>query len=105
VAGIAVVLRPLLEALLSRSALLVILGASAITTGVLRLLGTFHDDQLAREHPRHRYRFVIGALEVLLGITLLVAGEGASPRSASPSPSGACRPGRFSCSMASCCAG
>jgi uncharacterized membrane protein HdeD (DUF308 family) len=39
VAGIGVVLRPLLDALLSRGALLDILGASAITTGVLRLLG------------------------------------------------------------------
>jgi uncharacterized membrane protein HdeD (DUF308 family) len=78
VAGTAVVLRPLLDALLSRGALLDVLGASALLTGVLRLLGTFHDDQLAREHPRRRYRFVIGALEVLLGITLLVAGEAAS---------------------------
>lgn len=78
VAGVAVVLRPLLDALLSSGALLDLLGASAVITGVLRLLGTFHDDQLAREHPRRRYRFVVGTLEVLLGIALLVAREAGS---------------------------
>jgi uncharacterized membrane protein HdeD (DUF308 family) len=77
-AGVAVLLRSLLDALLSRGVALDVLGASAIVTGLLRLSGTVHDDQLAREHPRRRYRFVVGVLEVLLGVTLVVAGEGAS---------------------------
>jgi len=78
VAGIAVVLRPLLNALVSRGVLLDLLGASALATGVLRLLGTIHDDQLARDHPRRRYRFVVGTLEVLLGVALVIADQGAS---------------------------
>lgn len=78
VAGIAVVLRPLLDAVLGRGVLLDLLGASAIATGLLRLSGTLHDDQLARERPRRRYRFVMGGIEVLLGVTLLIANEAAS---------------------------
>jgi uncharacterized membrane protein HdeD (DUF308 family) len=78
VAGVAVVLRPLLDALLSRGVLLDLLGVSAIATGLMRLLGAFHDDQLARERPRRRYRFVVGGLEVLLGVALLIADDGAS---------------------------
>ena len=78
VAGIAVVLRPLLNALVSRGVLLDLLGASALATGVLRLLGMIHDDQLARDHPRRRYRFVVGTLEVLLGVALVIADQGAS---------------------------
>jgi uncharacterized membrane protein HdeD (DUF308 family) len=78
VAGAAVVLRPLLDALLDRGVLLDLLGASAIATGLFRLLGTFHDDQLAGARPRRRYRFVLGGLEVLLGLTLVTASEAAS---------------------------
>ncbi len=76
VAGTAVVLRGALGALLSRGALLDMLGLSAIATGLVRFGGWFHDDQLGREHPRRRYRFVIGTLEIVLGIALLLTDEG-----------------------------
>lgn len=64
--------------MLGRGVLLDLLGASAIATGLLRLSGALHDDQLAREHPRRRYRFVVGGIELLLGVTLLMANEAAS---------------------------
>lgn len=78
VVGLAVVFRALFEALLSGSAFLDFLGATAVVTGVLRLSGLIHDDQLARDRPRRRYRFVVGALEVLLGVTILTAEGGAA---------------------------
>ncbi len=76
VVGVAVAFRALFEALLSESAFLDFLGATAMATGVLRLSGLIHDDQLARDGPRRRYRFVVGTLEVLLGVALVTAEGG-----------------------------
>jgi uncharacterized membrane protein HdeD (DUF308 family) len=78
VAGVALVLRELLHALIDEGLLVDFLGVSAIATGLLRMLGTFHDDQLAGEHPRRRYRFVVGPLEILLGVALFIADDGTS---------------------------
>jgi uncharacterized membrane protein HdeD (DUF308 family) len=78
VAGLAVVLRSVIHALVGEELLLDLLGASAIAIGALRLSGTIHDDQLAQDHPRRRYRFVVGTLEVLLGVALLLADEAAT---------------------------
>lgn len=78
VVGVAVLFRKLLDVLFSQGLLLDFLGASAIATGVLRLLSLLHDDQLSREHPRRRYRFVVGSLEVILGVSLVVAEQGAT---------------------------
>lgn len=72
VAGLAVILRHVLDALVSRGVLLDVLGASAIAIGLLRLAGMIHDDQLAADRPRLRYRVMAGTLEVLLGIALVV---------------------------------
>ena len=76
--GVAVVARVLFQHLLSDGAFLDFLGVSAIVIGVLRFLGAIHDDQLQREHPRRRYRFVVGSFEVLIGVGLLVADKGAT---------------------------
>jgi len=78
VAGLAVVLRSVIHALVGDGLLLDLLGASAIAIGGLRLLGTIHDDQLAQDHPRRRYRFVVGTLEVLLGVNLILADQAAT---------------------------
>jgi len=78
IAGATVVLRSVIHALVGEGLVLDLLGASAIAIGTLRLSGTIHDDQLARDHPRRRYRFVVGALEVVLGVALLLADEGAT---------------------------
>jgi len=78
VVGVALVLRELFRSLLSAGAFLDFLGASAIATGTLRLMGMVHDDQLERDHPRRRYRVVVGTLELLLGIALVIADKGAT---------------------------
>lgn len=71
-AGVAVALREPLAGLVGEELLLDLLGLSAVATGLLRLFGRFHDDQLAVERPRRRYRVVAGSLDVLLGVALLV---------------------------------
>lgn len=75
VAGIALVLAVTFGESTNEGALLDFLGLSAIGTGVLRLSGRFHDDQLADALPRRRYRLVLGGLEVLLGIALVIADD------------------------------
>ena len=75
VAGIALVPAITFGDSANEGALLDLLGLSAIGTGVLRLSGRFHDDQLADALPRRRYRLVLGGLEVLLGIALVIADD------------------------------
>jgi uncharacterized membrane protein HdeD (DUF308 family) len=75
VAGSLVLLRELLDAIGEQGYLLDLLGLCAIATGLLRLAGGFRDDQLATEMPRGRYRLVVGALDVGLGVALLLVSE------------------------------
>ena len=77
-AGLAVVLRPLYSSALSVTAFLDLLGATAMAMGLLRIAGWIHDDQIGGHRTRRRYRFVLGTLEVLLGVALVLATEGAS---------------------------
>jgi len=74
-AGTMVLLRKPLSQLFDDGLLLDLLGSSAIATGLLRLFGRFHDDQLEDMRPRMRYRIGIGALEITLGLTLILADE------------------------------
>ena len=76
--GVMVLLRLPLSTLVDEGALMDLLGLSVIATGLLRIFGRFHDDQLEGMRPRKRYRVVIGALEVALGLTLIVADEGSA---------------------------
>ena len=76
--GLAVAFRALFQTLLSEGAFLDFLGVTTIAIGVLRLMGTIHDDQLSRDGSRRRYRFVLGTLEVLLGVALLTAEQAAT---------------------------
>jgi uncharacterized membrane protein HdeD (DUF308 family) len=73
--GVAVLLRGPLEGAIGEGVLLNLFAVVAITTGVIRVTGHFHDDQLAGVEPRRRYRFVVGPLDVLLGLAVLVADE------------------------------
>ena len=74
-AGILVLLRKPLTSVVGEVLLLDLLGASAIATGLLRLFGRFHDDQLEGMRPRLRYRAAVGTLELALGMSLILAGE------------------------------
>ena len=72
-AGVALALHGPLSGQFSEGALLDFFGLTAIVTGALRLSGLLHDDQLARDRPRRRYRLVAGSLDVALGVALLLA--------------------------------
>ena len=73
-----VLLRKPLSELFDEGLLLDLLGSSAIATGLLRLFGRFHDDQLEGMRPRRRYRVGIGVLEIALGLTLILADGGSA---------------------------
>jgi uncharacterized membrane protein HdeD (DUF308 family) len=78
-AGIVLLLRELIDALVEQGLLLDVLGLAAIGMGLLRLSGKFHDDQLAAHRPRARYRLVVGTLDIVLGVAVLVvSGENVS---------------------------
>ncbi|HET9092852.1 MAG TPA: hypothetical protein VFN50_10605, partial [Acidimicrobiales bacterium] len=59
--------------LIGEATLLDLLGAVSVATGVLRMSGRFHDDPFAGDHPRARYRYVLGPLDVVLGIVVILA--------------------------------
>ena len=75
VVGVMFLLRELLNTFIEEGLLLDLLGLSAVGMGVVRLLGGFHDDQVAGDSPRLRYRVVVGGLDIVLGLALLVASE------------------------------
>lgn len=75
VAGVMVLLRVPLEGVVGEGRLMDFLGLSALATGVLRLVGRFHDDQLEGTRPRRRYRLVVGVLELVLGAALITADQ------------------------------
>jgi uncharacterized membrane protein HdeD (DUF308 family) len=73
VAGVLVLLRFLLRDAVSADAVLALLGVAAVLTGVLRLSGAFHDDQVAADRPRLPHRVALGVLELAMGAVLLLA--------------------------------
>lgn len=58
--------------------LLDLVGAGAIATGAMRMLGGFRDNQLAEERPRKRDSMLLGVLDVGLGIALILASDATS---------------------------
>ena len=72
VAGILVLARLLLEDVLSVGVVLTLLGVTAILTGLLRLSGTFRD-HVVEGRSRLPHRVALGALEIVLGILLVLA--------------------------------
>ena len=72
VVGILFLVRELLYTFIEEGLLLDLLGLSAVAMGLLRLLGGFHDDQIAGDRPRLRYRVVVGTLDIVLGVALLI---------------------------------
>jgi uncharacterized membrane protein HdeD (DUF308 family) len=72
VAGLLVLLRFLLEEVLSTNLVLTLLGLTAILTGLLRLSGSFRD-HIIDGRPRLPHRVALGVLELALGVLLLLA--------------------------------
>ncbi len=76
--AVALLARSRLENVISTGVLLDLLGAGAIATGAMRILGGFRDDQLADEEPRRRTSMLVGALDVGLGIALILTSDSTS---------------------------
>jgi uncharacterized membrane protein HdeD (DUF308 family) len=77
-AGVLVLARFALEDVLSANLVLTLLGLTAILTGLLRLSGTFHD-HVIDDRPRLPHRVALGALELALGVALLLADRASRP--------------------------
>ena len=73
VVAIVVLLRELFRGLIRTGFLLDFLGLCAIAIGLLRLFGGFQDDVAGGGTTRRHYRVVVGALDVVLGVALLLA--------------------------------
>jgi uncharacterized membrane protein HdeD (DUF308 family) len=71
-AGVLVLARFALEDVLSANLVLTLLGLTAILTGLLRLSGTFRD-HVVDDRSRLPHRVALGALELALGVALLLA--------------------------------
>lgn len=67
--ALALLARSLINDVVGTAVLLDLVGAGAIATGAMRMLGGFRDDQLADERPRWRDSMLLGGL---VGGTLLL---------------------------------
>ena len=78
VTAVALLARRPLDDVVGTGVLLDLVGAGAIATGALRMLGGFRDDQLADERPRRRDSMLAGALDGGLGIALILTSDATS---------------------------
>jgi uncharacterized membrane protein HdeD (DUF308 family) len=76
--AMALLARGLINDVIGTAILLDLVGAGAIATGAMRMLGGFRDDQFAEERPRKRDSMLVGALDVGLGIALILASDATS---------------------------
>jgi uncharacterized membrane protein HdeD (DUF308 family) len=69
VAAVILLVRSLIRGAVSMDAALAVLGATAIVTGSLRLLGGFRDDHgQVEERSRKLRRFALGMSEIVIGV-------------------------------------
>jgi uncharacterized membrane protein HdeD (DUF308 family) len=68
----------LIQDFVSLDAALALLGITAVLTGALRMLGTFRGDQTA-DRMRLVQRFVLGSIEILVGLLFIVVGDVSRP--------------------------
>jgi uncharacterized membrane protein HdeD (DUF308 family) len=78
VSALALLARQPLDDVVGTGVLLDLVGAGAIATGAMRLLGGFRDDQLADERHRKRNSMLVGALDIGLGTTLILTSDATS---------------------------
>lgn len=71
----ALLARSLINDVVGTALLLDLVGAGAIATGAMRMLGGFRDNQLAEERSRKRDSMLLGVLDVGLGIALILASD------------------------------
>ena len=73
--ALALLARSLINDVVGTALLLDLVGAGAIATGAMRMLGGFRDNQLAEERTRKRDSMLLGVLDVGLGIALILASD------------------------------
>ena len=78
VAALVLLARELLNELVGMSLLLDLVGAGAIATGAIRILGGFRDDQLQDGRPHNRSSILAGMLDAGLGVALLITSDSTS---------------------------
>ncbi len=78
VTALALLARKPLDDVVGTGVLLDLVGAGAIATGAIRMLGGFRDDQLADDRPRKRKSMLVGALDAGLGIALILTSDATS---------------------------
>ena len=76
--AVALLARKPLDGVIGTAALLDLVGAGAIATGTMRILGGFRDDELPDEHRHNRNSIVVGALDAGLGIALILTSDSTS---------------------------
>lgn len=76
--AVALLARSLINDVVGTAVLLDLVGAGAIATGAMRMLGGFRDNQLAEERPRNGDSMLLGVLDVGLGIALILASDATS---------------------------
>ena len=75
VSGLALLVRRPIDDVVGTGFLLDLVGAGAIATGAIRLAGGFRDEQFADVRHRKRDSMLVGALDVGLGITLILTSD------------------------------
>lgn len=76
--ALALLARSLINDVVGTAVLLDLVGAGAIATGAMRMLGGFRDNRLAEERPRKRESMLLGVLDIGLGIALILASDATS---------------------------
>ena len=77
-AALALLARRPLDDLVGMTLVIDLVGAGAIATGTMRMLGAFRDDDALDDRTRRRHNTLIGAFDVGLGIALIVASDATS---------------------------
>ena len=75
IAAVALLAREPLNHVVGTRALLDLVGAGAIATGAMRILGGFRDDQLSDGRRRNRDSILAGTLDAGLGLVLILASD------------------------------
>lgn len=73
--ALALLARSLINDVVGTAVLLDLVGAGAIATGAMQMLGGFRDNQLAEERSRKRDSMLLGVLDIGLGIALILASD------------------------------
>ncbi len=75
IAAVALLAREPLHHVVGTSALLDLVGAGAIATGAMRILGGFRDDRPSGRHSRNQESILAGTLDAGLGLAMILVSD------------------------------